>query len=524
MERGNLRELVEQLLALAAGADGMEAPPQLPARADAAALRALGRRLRDELLAAGHLLRVEAEGAVGLAGPLFLVRGSTRLLDLALLAGPTPPGRRGAVPEAPEPAPLPEPGARAGGPPPLRPEALPEAAPPDRPPAPPAPGGPAPPATADVGSPAAPGPEPPVHGEGLELGAVDRILAAMDQAQNLRLGEPEGDEREAILAGVLALLGRFLPDLGLAILLEGPGRDRPEAGIFHRRAEGPEPFWLARRPEGAAIWIPSPAELPEALRDRLLATAGAAEPPGFAGAAAVSLREPAWGDSGTGRRPEVGLLVAASRREVPRGDLLALARRLAGFVTRRWRRTWDLNQRIHTDSLTGVRNRAFFDAQFALELERARRSRSPLTLVLADLDHFKRVNDRHGHPVGDRVLAMVAQALQDELRRVDHVCRIGGEEFALILPDTSHRQAREAVARVMRRLDAVGLSLPGRDRPLQVTLSCGVATFPEAGGDSYDLFRKADAMLYRSKRMGRHRCHFWNRHGEPTMLLPDGEA
>jgi len=148
----------------------------------------------------------------------------------------------------------------------------------------------------------------------------------------------------------------------------------------------------------------------------------------------------------------------------------------------------------------------------------------PLTLVIADLDHFKKINDEHGHQIGDRTLQMVARRLQEELRRIDHICRIGGEEFALILPDTGQEAGQEVLGRL---LDAAFTEQVVRDSgvlDLRVTFSYGAVTFPAAGADAFELYRKADAMLYLSKDLGRNQCHFWNPSGDHLQMLPDASS
>ena len=177
-------------------------------------------------------------------------------------------------------------------------------------------------------------------------------------------------------------------------------------------------------------------------------------------------------------------------------------------------------QAINTDALTGLYNRAFFDSQFTIELERARRTNNPLTLVIADLDHFKTVNDQLGHHAGDTTLQMVARRLQEELRRIDLICRIGGEEFALVLPDTSLEAGKEVMSRLLNAPFCEGLLHEGERLDLTVTFSFGAVTFPEAGSDAFELYRKADAMLYLSKDLGRNQCHFWNSEGDHQQLLP----
>jgi diguanylate cyclase (GGDEF)-like protein len=242
----------------------------------------------------------------------------------------------------------------------------------------------------------------------------------------------------------------------------------------------------------------------------------------YSSGVAVPLREPDWQgpESAEGGR-EIGLFFIIPMVPWRRETLLRLGRRLAPFVTRRWRRQWEVNQRIHTDSLTGVHNRAYFDTQFVLELERAKRRGGRLSLIMGDLDHFKQINDTHGHETGDRVLQLVAQEMKKELRRIDHICRIGGEEFALILPDTGAGDACDVVVRLLQRIARIRLRVPDRPEPLRITISFGGVSYPDGGSDALELNRKADAMLYRSKEAGRNRCSFWRHDRDPETIVPD---
>jgi diguanylate cyclase (GGDEF)-like protein len=114
----------------------------------------------------------------------------------------------------------------------------------------------------------------------------------------------------------------------------------------------------------------------------------------------------------------------------------------------------------------------------------------------------------------------VARRLQEELRRIDHICRIGGEEFALILPDTSQEAAQEVLGRLLDSRFATQVVYEGETIELTVTFSYGAVTFPSAGADPFELYRKADGMLFLSKDLGRNRCHFWNNDGDHIQLLP----
>ncbi|MBK7702015.1 MAG: GGDEF domain-containing protein [bacterium] len=199
-----------------------------------------------------------------------------------------------------------------------------------------------------------------------------------------------------------------------------------------------------------------------------------------------------------------------------RREMLRLGRRVARFVTHGWQQRSLMNRLVHTDPLTGVRNRAFFDTQFGFELDRARRRGSTLALLLADIDHFKAINDQYGHPAGDRVLKAVARELLAGLRRIDLVCRVGGEEFALVLPDTLPAAVVEIVARLQVRIANLRLADPAAAEPIRLTVSCGGAVFPGAGETLDDLYRRADEMLYLSKQRGRNRCHLWNPKATPS--------
>ncbi|WP_298231844.1 diguanylate cyclase [uncultured Azohydromonas sp.] len=159
------------------------------------------------------------------------------------------------------------------------------------------------------------------------------------------------------------------------------------------------------------------------------------------------------------------------------------------------------------DGLTGVYNRRHFDEQLVLEWRRAQREGSTLSLLIADIDHFKAFNDRFGHQAGDDCLRRVAQQLQAGLRRPgDLVARWGGEEFACILPRTEAAGARHLAHQLGAGVRALALAHPDSP-PGVVTLSLGVATArPQLMDDAAALFARADAQLYRAKSEGRARA------------------
>jgi diguanylate cyclase (GGDEF)-like protein len=160
-----------------------------------------------------------------------------------------------------------------------------------------------------------------------------------------------------------------------------------------------------------------------------------------------------------------------------------------------------VKQLAYLDGLTGIFNRRFFELRILEELERARRYGSGMSVIMADIDEFKSLNDEFGHLLGDEVLRQVSGLLHKQLRKIDVVCRYGGEEFAMLLIQTNLEQA-VTIAEKLRRL--VGeWQFPGV--PRTVTISAGIASFPLHGKTRDELIRSADRALYSAKHSGRNR-------------------
>lgn len=332
---------------------------------------------------------------------------------------------------------------------------------------------------------------------------VVEMLDAMELAQDLSVGDPRADDPNVVINRILTLLKPYLPDSTLHAQLTVVEGDSEAYGLVVPPPElSAMPFWLRHRRLGQSLWVPRTEELPRELDERLGLAPGEDR-----ATAVVPLLAPDEADG------ESGLLYLTVPESADPAATLKLARRLSRFVTRRWRCQRDVNRRVLTDSLTGIHNRAFFDTQFPLELERVRRSNQPLTLVIADLDHFKTINDTFGHQCGDLALRSVARQLLSALRRIDVICRIGGEEFACILPATSDEEAREVLTRFVGRPFRVNLPPELGVGTLSVTLSYGAVTFPQAGASAGELHRKADALLYQAKERGRNRCCQWTPSG-----------
>ncbi len=157
-----------------------------------------------------------------------------------------------------------------------------------------------------------------------------------------------------------------------------------------------------------------------------------------------------------------------------------------------------------TDDLTGLYNRRYFFERLEEYLRAARRHRLPLSLMMLDLDHFKRINDTFGHPTGDRVLKALAEVIRSGLRASDIPARYGGEEFLILLPYTGEAEATRLAERLRRTISGHPFSIPESARP--VTISIGVAEFDvDHPVDGEALVARADAALYRAKRDGRNR-------------------
>jgi len=157
------------------------------------------------------------------------------------------------------------------------------------------------------------------------------------------------------------------------------------------------------------------------------------------------------------------------------------------------------------DALTGLRNRREFERLLADEWRRCARFQRPFALVVCDIDFFKKVNDTHGHPAGDAVLKHVAGLLTGQLRTVDHLARVGGEEFAIIMVETGAKDAYETIQRLLVLLAQSPCALPDSAESVTVTLSAGIAMMPEDADTTQALFEAADKALYTAKRTGRNR-------------------
>jgi two-component system, cell cycle response regulator len=166
-----------------------------------------------------------------------------------------------------------------------------------------------------------------------------------------------------------------------------------------------------------------------------------------------------------------------------------------------------LKQLATRDGLTGLLNRREFQRILHDEWQRCLRFGHTFALVLADIDHFKRINDTHGHQIGDEVLKHVSSLLAGQVRTVDRVARYGGEEFAILMVESDRKLALEAMQRLFALLAETPCPVPGSDRHIPVTLSAGIAVMPEDADHPDKLVSLADQALYAAKKAGRNRIH-----------------
>lgn len=162
-----------------------------------------------------------------------------------------------------------------------------------------------------------------------------------------------------------------------------------------------------------------------------------------------------------------------------------------------------LLEQANKDPLTGLYNRRYLDATLAREWARCQREHQPLSLIAIDIDHFKHINDSHGHAAGDAMLCAIASLLAEKARTYDVVCRYGGEEFLLMLPNASETVARERAEECRSLVENMALST--EFGTLTCTLSVGVACYPLHAASVQTLQRLADHALYRAKQQGRNR-------------------
>jgi diguanylate cyclase (GGDEF)-like protein len=311
---------------------------------------------------------------------------------------------------------------------------------------------------------------------------VETSLQRVADAALVALGADHASVRLCESDGVMATGARA-----------GLGTDRP-----------PPPF---KRGEGVLGWVAERGELAR-IDDTRREPRFIARDRGFEVGSLLSV--PIAGSDGT-----MGVLSVSSCRPRAFAEADEAVAQLLASAAAQSLRTAELQQLAMTDSQTLAYNRRWLLPRLREEMEHARRQGEPLSLLLIDLDHFKRVNDEHGHPTGDAVLRAFADTVRDCVRGADVLFRRGGEEFVLIMPTTDEQQATTVAERLRGRLDRAPLTVRGNLLLVQ-TASIGVACWD--GGESAEaLEERADLAMYEAKRHGRNRVTV----SRPSQLLPE---
>ena len=216
------------------------------------------------------------------------------------------------------------------------------------------------------------------------------------------------------------------------------------------------------------------------------------------------LREEQWRRHRSGRR-----FLAAVTLDLIRDRTGAIA----GFVevvhdiTEARERERSLYEKATRDPMTGVYNRGHFFSLGELEIDRAKRFGDPLSVALLDIDHFKKVNDTYGHDVGDLAIMAMARQVALNIRKIDTFARVGGEEFALLLPRANDEVAQEFLQRI--RLQVAETAIAMANGTLRITISIGVAQLRPEAVSLAELMKWADLALYRAKQQGRNQVQVW---------------
>ena len=199
------------------------------------------------------------------------------------------------------------------------------------------------------------------------------------------------------------------------------------------------------------------------------------------------------------------------RRPVDRNEILARVR----TQVRRKRFNLLLRDSVQqtiemavTDALTGLNNRRYLDNHLPGMIEKAQTRNAPLSLIICDIDHFKQVNDNHGHDVGDEVIAEFARRIKKNVRNIDLACRFGGEEFVVAMPETDMKTARIVAERIRNEVSVHPFVVDQGGKQLAITVSLGVATLESADDTPESLLKRADVGLYQAKRGGRNMVVF----------------
>jgi diguanylate cyclase (GGDEF)-like protein len=181
------------------------------------------------------------------------------------------------------------------------------------------------------------------------------------------------------------------------------------------------------------------------------------------------------------------------------GEIASLRKSYAAL----YRENQILKEMVNRDGLTGLYNFRYLKERLEEEMERSLRHKRDCSLIMIDMDNLKQINDTLGHQAGNKVIKEIAQALKQSVRNIDVVARFGGDEFAVLLPDTDAQGALKTAERIAQKVRSILLSCPGSGRAINVTISAGIATSGERLRSADDLIHCADRFLYKAKMSGK---------------------
>lgn len=328
---------------------------------------------------------------------------------------------------------------------------------------------------------------------------LHRRIVQLDALYRISRLASEGHDVDQILHRVLEVTEEVLPGASIALLLVEDGELRIRASRGYREAAGELtiPFGEGITGRCAAEGRPVIVDRVEEFEDYIEGI------PGGRSEIAVPLQV---------EGEVIGVLNAESTEASAFGEeekqtLMVVAQQVAAVI-HTLRLHEETRQLAVTDSLTGLHNRRYFMERLGEHLDRAQRYQEELALVLLDCDQFKEINDRHGHPWGDRTLEAIGELLRDVLRSTDELARIGGDEFAALHLNATPDLVRGITRRIRSGAKEIRLDPSGSDE-FRLTLSMGVAFYPRDASDAQSFLKRADEALYRAKSQGRDRVAFY---------------
>lgn len=338
--------------------------------------------------------------------------------------------------------------------------------------------------------------------------AREAILDALAKGSRLLFNT---DDKDQAMSQVLASLGQAVrvdrvyvfenhhhPDSGQLLASQryewvGPGIEPQidNEDMQDMAYEVAIPNWLAPLQEGRPVY--------GLVRDLPATERALLEPQGIISIAVMPIFIDGhfWG--------QIGFDDCTSERDWSRAEIdsLEIAAATVGSAIHNIRAEQELKRQVQTDSLTGLCSRREFLEQARKAHRRALESGRTLGLLIMDLDHFKSVNDNHGHPVGDRALQLFARVCKQSVRHDDLVGRMGGEEFAMLIPEVDHDNAIELAENLRARVEATPVQV--ESKKLELTVSIGLALSDSSESDFSNLLKRADHALYDAKNSGRNR-------------------